>query len=146
MVCLECGATYKRSWVQERLKENNPFLSQSTQLAPDGDADIEIDQVNLLRLPHCPACPGILKPDVVFFGDQVNKDIVQRVYQQLDRADGLLIVGTSLKVFSGYRFCRYAAAINLPIAAISPGRLRGEGLIGTMIRSDADTAFNSIRC
>ena len=144
-MCLECGATYKRSWVQERLKENNPFLSQSTQLAPDGDADIESDQVSLMRLPHCPACPGILKPDVVFFGDQVNRDIVQRVYQQLARADGLLIVGTSLKVFSGYRFCRYAAAINLPIAAINPGRLRGEGLIGTMIRSDADTAFNSIR-
>ncbi len=145
VICLDCGASHKRSWVQEILEEQNPFLSPIAQPAPDGDADIESNQAGLLKLPFCNVCEGTLKPNVVFFGDQVAKDIIQQIYRQLDCADGLLIVGTSLRVFSGYRFCRYAAKINLPIAAINPGRMRGEELINTLIRCEADTALRLIR-
>ena len=144
VVCLDCGANYKRSWVQTQLKENNSFLTRGGPTGADGDTDVENEQTNLLILPSCSSCPGILKPKVVFFGGQVASNIVQRVYQQLDCADGLLIIGTSLQLFSGYRFCRYAATRNLPIATINPGRVRGEELIATVIRAEADNAFSSI--
>ena len=145
VICLDCGAKYKRSWVQEILERENPFLRQSAQPAPDGDAHIESDQVSLLKLPLCSACEGMLKPNVVFFGGRVEKDIIEQVYRKLDGAEGLLIVGTSLKVFSGYRFCRYAAMIDLPIAAINPGLMRGEELISTVIRCRADIALGPFR-
>ena len=144
VVCIDCRANYKRNWVQKQLEGDNSFLSQDGLPAPDGDTEIENEQTSLLILPRCSSCPGILKPEVVFFGDQVDKNIVKRVYEQLDLADGLLIIGTSLQLFSGYRFCRYAAKINLPIATINPGKVRGEELISTIIRSEADKAFGSI--
>ena len=99
----------------------------------------------LLVEPICSSCSGILKPDVVFFGGQVDKNLVQQIYQTLENADGLLIIGTSLRVFSGYRFSRYASSINLPIASVNPGLIRGEELIGTNIRAEADLAFQNIK-
>jgi NAD-dependent SIR2 family protein deacetylase len=85
-----------------------------------------------------------LKPNVVFFGDNVNKSIVQRVYDGIDDSDGMLIVGTSLKVFSGYRFCRYAAQQRKPIASINPGLSRGDELIQTIVRGDSDDVLTPI--
>jgi len=145
VVCLECQAHYDRQWFQQQLKQVNPFLAESDQLAPDGDAHVESCLASQVDVPDCPACSSTLKPDVVFFGGQVSKDIVEEIYRSLDNADGLLIIGSSLKVFSGYRFSRYAASLNLPVAAINPGKMRGEELIGTMIRCDADRAFHSLR-
>ena len=81
----------------------------------------------------------------MFFGGQVDKSLVQQIYQTLENADGLLIIGTSLRVFSGYRFSRYASSINLPIASVNPGLIRGEELIGTNIRAEADLAFQNIK-
>ena len=121
VICLKCHRREDRERLQARLKALNPFLQETGQTAPDGDADVEDHQVPLVIVPDCETCAGTLKPEVVFFGGNVNREIVQHIYSELDEADGLLIVGSSLKVFSGYRFCRYAAERGLPIASINPG-------------------------
>ena len=128
VICLNCKNYCEREWVQNQLKDTNPFLTESRHLGPDGDADVENHLVHDLIEPICSSCSGILKPDVVFFGGLVDKNLVQRIYQSLENADGLLIIGTSLRVFSGYRFSRYASSINLPIASVNPGLIRGEEL------------------
>lgn len=141
VVCLACQRLFERSSIQNRLLALNPFLEQlgdNAELAPDGDADVESELTAQMVTPACEHCGGDLKPDVVFFGDNVNREIVQSVYKALDDADGLLIVGTSLKVFSGFRFCRYAAQRGTDIASINPGVTRGDELIRTRIRQDCD--------
>ena len=145
VICLACKNYCGREWVQNQLKDTNPFLTESRDLGPDGDADVGNHLVHDLVEPICSSCSGILKPDVVFFGGQVDKSLVQQIYQTLENADGLLIIGTSLRVFSGYRFSRYASSINLPIASVNPGLIRGEELIGTNIRAEADLAFQDIK-
>ncbi|MBO6556300.1 MAG: NAD-dependent protein deacetylase [Pseudomonadales bacterium] len=141
VICLSCKKLYARSAIQEKLKTLNPFLetlNQEADIAPDGDANIETAWVSEMTTPRCEHCDGDLKPDVVFFGDNVPKSIVQSIYRTLDDADGFLIVGTSLKVFSGFRFCRYAFERHLDIASINPGVTRGDNLIATHIHSGAD--------
>lgn len=141
VICLECGQHYHRDDIQQRLLVLNPFLeriSNKAEIAPDGDANVESEMVSQIRTPNCDQCDGDLKPDVVFFGDNVDREIVQSIYQALDNADGLLIIGTSLKVFSGYRFCRYASEKGLDIASINPGLTRGDELIRTSLSADSD--------
>ena len=81
------------------------------------------------RLADCPKCEGILKPDVVFFGDFVPKDRVYSALDTLKASDGLLVIGSSLMVYSGFRFCRYANEWNKPIATLNLGRTRAEDLV-----------------
>lgn len=138
VICTVCQKIISRHSLQPKLKLLNPFLSQKGETAPDGDADVAEDSVSTVEIPPCEKCDGILKPNVVFFGDNVEKSIVQQVYDGIDDSDGLLIVGTSLKVFSGYRFCRYASTQGKPIASINPGLSRGDELIHTIVRGDSD--------
>lgn len=138
VICMSCHQVTRRHALQSRLKLLNPSFSQQGEIAPDGDADVAEDSVSCVAVPPCENCGGILKPNVVFFGDNVNKSIVQRVYDGIDNSDGLLIVGTSLKVFSGYRFCRYAAQQRKPIASINPGLSRGDELIQIIARGKSD--------
>ena len=145
VICLDCGRLYDRAAIQENLKRLNPFLDQLNQkadIAPDGDANIETEWMSEMTTPKCEHCDGDLKPDVVFFGDNVDKSIVQSIYSALDDADGFLIVGTSLKVFSGFRFCRYASERGLDIASINPGVTRGDNLIATRFDAGADEVLS----
>lgn len=144
VICMDCHRVISRRTLQPKLKSLNPFFSRQGKMAPDGDADVAEDSVSSVKVPHCEDCDGILKPNVVFFGDNVDKSIVQRVYDGIDNSDGMLIVGTSLKVFSGYRFCRYAATQGKPIASINPGLSRGDNLIQTIIREDSDDVLTPI--
>jgi len=143
VICMSCLEVTPRHTLQSKLRLLNPSFSQQGEIAPDGDADVAEDSVSCVAIPQCENCGGILKPNVVFFGDNVNKSIVQRVYDGIDNSDGLLIVGTSLKVFSGYRFCRYAAQQRKPIASINPGLSRGDELIQTIIRGYSDDVLPS---
>ena len=138
VICMSCLRVTPRHALQTKLRLLNPSFSQQGDIAPDGDADVAEDSVVSVAVPPCENCGGILKPNVVFFGDNVSKSIVQRVYDGIDNSDGMLIVGTSLKVFSGYRFCRYAAQQRKPIASINPGLTRGDELIQTIIRGYSD--------
>ncbi|MDA0272088.1 MAG: NAD-dependent protein deacetylase [Proteobacteria bacterium] len=144
VVCMNCHKIISRHALQPKLKLLNPFFSRQGEMAPDGDADVPDDSVSSVEVPPCEDCDGILKPNVVFFGDNVDKTIVQQVYSGIDDSDGLLIVGTSLKVFSGYRFCRYAAKQGKPIASINPGLSRGDDLIQTIIRRDSDDVLTPV--
>ena len=138
VTCMKCHCVFEREAIQSKLKTMNPFLLQANNMAPDGDADVNQELTHAIAIPTCDQCEGILKPNVVFFGDNVEKPVVDSIYNCIDESDGLLIIGSSLKVFSGYRFCRYAAKKTKPIASINPGIARGEDLIPTLIRSDAD--------
>jgi NAD-dependent SIR2 family protein deacetylase len=144
VICMCCQKVIPRHDLQLKLTLLNPSFSQQGEIAPDGDAEVEEDSGPCVASPTCENCGGILKPNVVFFGDNVNKSIVQRVYDGIDDSDGMLIVGTSLKVFSGYRFCRYAAHQGKPIASINPGLSRGDELIQTIVRSDSDDVLTPV--
>jgi NAD-dependent SIR2 family protein deacetylase len=127
--CLECRAIESRDDVQERLIELNPdWAGQSAgnRLAPDGDADLPDQIPDDFTLPECTACSGALKPNVVFFGENVPKDVVTDAWRLVDEADALLVVGTSLAVYSAFRFVRGAAKKRLPLGIVNLGETRGD--------------------
>ncbi len=128
VVCLQCGIRDSRAAFQRALAERNPaFATLAATAGPDGDAELEAADFSGFQTPDCPRCGGILKPAVVFFGETVPKPRVERACQRLAEADALLVVGSSLMVFSGYRFCRLAADRGQPIAAVNLGRTRADG-------------------
>ena len=129
VICLGCGATQTRDTVQLTLKEANPaFFDVAAQTAPDGDADLERCGLDDFGVPQCGICGGMLKPDVVFFGEGVPRARVDAALAALAEADAMLVVGSSLMVYSGYRFCEYAQGRGKPIAAINRGRTRADHL------------------
>ena len=126
-VCLECGAREDRDALQARLCAANPELAASrVSLAPDGDADLAAGEEERFAVPACEACGGVLKPDVVFFGGNVPRERVEAAFAWLDAADALLVAGTSLTVFSGYRFAMRAADRGIPIAIVNLGATRAD--------------------
>lgn len=127
VVCLDCRKRLSRSRFQELLLEYNPQFDTTAEVfAPDGDAILaEIDS-SAFRVPACSDCHGMLKPDVVFFGETVPRDRIDRVLQELDQARALLVVGSSLMVFSGYRFCKYTREQGKAVAALNLGRTRAD--------------------
>lgn len=129
VICMGCGYRCKRDEVHERCAEMNPGFGQFTAgIAPDGDADLEVDFSDF-RIADCPRCYGILKPDVVFFGDYVPRARVHAALDTLKACDGLLVIGSSLMVYSGFRFCRYAREWGKPIATLNLGRTRADSMV-----------------
>jgi NAD-dependent SIR2 family protein deacetylase len=127
--CLACGAVHGRDDVQRQLERANAWPSRPQHSArPDGDMDVPEDLLQQVTLPLCPHCSGDLRPDVVFFGGSVPAATVQACLVALERSDALLVVGSSLTVFSGYRFCRRAQELGKPIAIINPGVTRADAL------------------
>lgn len=125
--CLDCGAREPRDELQRRILELNPVIAERfAELAPDGDAELAPDAVQDFRVPACVSCGGVLKPDVVFFGDNVPRPRVDEAYAALDRGEVLLVVGSSLTVFSGYRFVLRAAERGVPVAIVNLGETRGD--------------------
>ncbi|MBC52963.1 MAG: NAD-dependent deacetylase [Gammaproteobacteria bacterium] len=128
LVCMSCGYTEQRALMHARCSALNPSLgSLSATVAPDGDADLEMDFSDFI-VPGCPQCDGILKPDVVFFGDNVPRPRVDKVFEALAGSRGLLVIGSSLMVFSGFRFARQAHQANIPLALLTQGRTRADDL------------------
>ena len=137
VVCLDCDSRLSRHRVQEMLIEaNRDWLHDAGVIRPDGDIELGDVDYDAFRVPACPACRGILKPDVVFFGGAVPKKRVTRAWNALARSDAVLVAGSSLMVWSGYRFVREAAARGLPILAINRGRTRADDLITHKLDDD----------
>lgn len=134
VVCMDCKQLFQRQDLQSWLTENNPGWQQKVVLAPDGDAKIE-GSFDSFQIPECFNCAGVLKPNVVFYGDNVPKPTVQHVFDQVADCDGVLIVGSSLMVFSGFRFVREAHQRNIPIAAVNHGKTRADDLIDIKIEA-----------
>jgi NAD-dependent SIR2 family protein deacetylase len=146
VVCLDCHAGFTRAYVQGLLEELNPHAAgEVAAAAPDGDAHVEPDALAQFHVPHCPHCGGVLKPDVVFFGDGVAPAATSRALAMMEAADALLVVGSSLMVFSGYRFCRMAAAAGKPIAAINLGITRADDLLALKIDNSAERLLPALR-
>ncbi|HEX3345216.1 MAG TPA: NAD-dependent protein deacetylase [Polyangiaceae bacterium] len=125
--CLDCGALEDRDALQERMLALNPgWVEADAPIAPDGDAELPADRVARFVVPPCARCGGVLKPAVVFFGDNVPRAIVDEAYEATDAAEVLLVVGTSLAVYSGYRFLRRAVERRTPVVIVNRGPVRGE--------------------
>jgi NAD-dependent SIR2 family protein deacetylase len=146
--CLDCASRLARADLQEVLLAwNREFVAAAragvftTPAArPDGDAQLEAD-FSTFRIPDCPSCGGMLKPAVVFFGENVPRDRVQSARQELERSDGLLVVGSSLMVFSGYRFCLAARELGKPVAAVNLGRTRADEMLSLKVVADCGAAL-----
>lgn len=139
VICLECKRLWDRAHHQERILHLNRALAKHTatvEYAPDGDADIPEELISSFRVPSCEVCGGVLKPHVVFFGENVPRPVVDRAWSLLDEADALLVLGSSLTVYSGFRFIKEAHRRGLPSYIINLGETRGDAL-ATPPRLDA---------
>ncbi len=134
VVCLQCGTRRPRAALQAQLEADNPALAELRALpASDGDAHLELASFEAVRIPACGHCGGVLKPDVVFFGESVPRERVDAAMQALAQADALLVIGSSLTVFSGYRFCLEAQKQGKPVAAVNLGQTRADALLALKV-------------
>lgn len=139
VVCLDCGHTMSRSTLAALLEAANPgFLERAESIggiAVAPDADAVVADTSSFVIIDCPACGGMLKPDIVYFGESVPKDRVEQAYSLVGSSDALLVAGSSLTVYSGYRFVRHAAAHGIPVAIINRGRTRGDELAAVKVHA-----------
>jgi NAD-dependent SIR2 family protein deacetylase len=129
VACLACGVREDRDGLQRRLLRVNPgWTRRSADSAPDGDAELDEAAAATFEVVGCLTCGGALKPDVVFFGENVPRPRVEAAYRMVDSTAALLIVGSSLTVFSGFRFVKRAIAAGKPVAIVNVGPTRADGL------------------
>jgi NAD-dependent SIR2 family protein deacetylase len=136
VVCLGCRREITRQSMQEQLLSLNPtWTATATALAPDGDAELTTNLFTGFRVPVCEACGGILKPAVVFFGESVPVATVEFAMARVAEADALLVVGSSLTVWSGFRFVRAAATQGAPVAILNIGPTRADALAALKVEA-----------
>ncbi|OBF30876.1 NAD-dependent deacetylase [Mycobacterium sp. ACS1612] len=139
VVCLDCEHSMTRAALGEMLDAANPgFIERAEQvggIAVAPDADAVVDDTSSFVIVDCPVCGGMLKPDIVYFGENVPKDRVGEAYSLVDGADALLVAGSSLTVYSGYRFVRHATALGVPVAIINRGPTRGDARAAVKVHS-----------
>ena len=137
VVCLGCRAVVARSALAGRLEGLNPGFVESVgsvadiEIAPDADAVIETTSHFVVA--PCERCGGLLKPDIVYFGENVPKERVERAYAMVDDADALLVAGSSLTVMSGLRFVRHARGLGVPVVIVNRGATRGDDLADVLV-------------
>ena len=145
VVCLKCSGSVPRVQVQRFLMQNNPVLENLASVpVPDGDAHLGQIDYSQIEIPECEHCGGILKPDVVFYGESVPSDRVKTCFDALERADAMLIAGSSLMVYSGYRFARRAHEIGIPIAAINRGITRADDILSIKVAQDCGPVLETV--
>lgn len=145
VVCLDCGGEESRHGLQERLLVQNPgWLAHAGEIAPDGDVHLNEGLASSFRVPACLRCGGTLKPDVVFFGEGVPAARVERAFGFLEEADSLVVLGSSLTVYSGYRFAVAAARAGKPIAIVNDGPTRADGEAAIRIQARLGSALTSL--
>jgi NAD-dependent SIR2 family protein deacetylase len=140
--CMSCERRMPRADLQAELVSLNPAWAEiGARAGPDGDADLASADYDTFRVPDCAACGGMLKPDVVFFGESVPKQRVERAMQGLAEAGAVLVIGSSLMVYSGYRFARAAAEAGKPIAAVNLGRTRADDVLTIKVAAACASAL-----
>jgi NAD-dependent SIR2 family protein deacetylase len=145
VVCLTCRARGAREDLQCTLKALNPgWTGLAAALRPDGDAQLSAERYDDFNVPDCPHCGGILKPDVVFFGESVPKPRASEAMAAIRDADTVLVVGSSLTVLSGFRLAREAWRLGIPVAAINRGRTRADRFLSPKVDSACDAALESL--
>lgn len=137
VLCLDCGLGTTRDALQRRLEALNPdWAPEVLGINPDGDAELDERAYPGFRIADCADCGGTLKPDVVFFGESVPKQRLAAADRLVESADAMLIVGTSLVVWSGFRLARRAAERGIPVAAVNNGLTRADGLLEFKLEGD----------
>ncbi len=145
LVCLDCGARKTRAAFQPQLEANNSrYAALAARMAPDGDADLEQDSFDDFNVPACQRCGGVVMPDVIFYGGSVPRSRVADAYAGLEAADAVLVAGSSLMVYSGYRFCKAAAERGKPIAAINLGVTRADDLLDFKVEMPCCDALQAL--
>jgi NAD-dependent SIR2 family protein deacetylase len=140
--CMNCEQRSPRGELQEELgRLNADWVDLEATDAPDGDADLEEADFSSFAAPSCRRCGGVLKPDVVFFGENVPRDRVKAAFLHLHEADAMLIVGSSLMVYLGFRFVERAASLGKPVAAVNLGRTRADGLLALKVEQPCEAAL-----
>lgn len=143
--CLACGARTQRLALQAELMRRNPhWAALDAQSAPDGDADLESQDFAQFDVPPCPHCGGMLKPDVVFFGESVPRERVAAVREALAKADAMLVVGSSLMVYSGFRFVEDAVSAGKPVAAVNRGLTRADAVLTLKVEHEVGAALEAL--
>jgi NAD-dependent SIR2 family protein deacetylase len=143
-ICLECGRLMPRDELQRELERmNSALLAETVELAPDGDADLDDSHLERFQLLDC-ECGGRLKPHVVFFGENVPRQRVDRAFALVERARALLVVGSSLTVWSGFRFVRKAAERGQAVAILSLGPTRGDACASLRIEAAAGATLTAL--
>ncbi len=128
VICLQCSDVSLRTELDLRLREaNRGWQAEATAINPDGDVDLPDEALDAFRPVDCRVCDGMLKPDVVFFGETVPPDRVSRSFALVEAARSLVVLGSSLTVMSGYRFVLRAAKLGIPVAIVNQGPTRGDG-------------------
>lgn len=141
ITCLGCEVRWPRQRLEDWLTAR--FGRPAARAAPDSDAELAAIPTGF-RVPDCPHCGALLKPDVVFFGENVRRPRVDRAMALLEEAELLLVVGSSLMVWSGYRFVLAARERGLPCAAINIGRTRADALLDCRLARDCDSALAAL--
>lgn len=145
VVCLDCRAGFARRTVQDMLERDNPHMRGATATpAPDGDALLEPSQLATFHVPRCPHCGGTLQPDVVFFGDGVPPACAAEAERKMREASALLVVGSSVMVYSSFRLCRMAAETGKPVAAINLGKTRADHLLAFKTQAPAQDILPAV--
>jgi NAD-dependent SIR2 family protein deacetylase len=143
--CLGCGRRMAREQLQLELLRRNPgFAAIDGVEAPDGDADLTNVNYDTFDVPPCEHCGGLLKPDVVFFGEGVPPDRVDRAMAAVDSSDAMLVVGSSLMVYSGFRFVKAMVEAGKPVAAINLGRTRADDLLALKVTERCGHAMRAL--
>lgn len=142
--CMKCGDSMSRFRMDEMLQELNPNIEKdaSHEFTPDGDAELEAAAD--FRIPACPVCDGVLKPDVVFFGESVPQSRVEFAMAKLDQSEALLVAGTSLTVNSGLRFARRAARAGKPIVIVNIGATKADELATAKIEANTSLVLERL--
>ncbi len=141
VVCLGCGDRTSRADLQKTIAAANGSWRAEAATAPDGDADIDGPIIESFVAPRCERCGDLLKPDVVFFGENVPREDYAHACEALARADAMLVAGSSLMVYSGFRLVRLAHQAGLPIAIVNRGRTRGDDLAALKIEADVGSTL-----
>jgi NAD-dependent SIR2 family protein deacetylase len=145
VVCLACGRLHSRSDLQAALLQANPgWLDQVALAAPDGDADLEVADYTAFQVVDCAECGGLLKPDVVFFGEAVPKTRVDQAMAAIDAARAVLVAGTSLMTFSGFRFVKRARERGIPVLVVNRGRTRADDFATEKVSADAGQTLSAL--
>ena len=142
--CMNCGHLFSRIDMDTMLAKLNPNVDRTAdfEFTPDGDAEVEAAAD--FQIPGCPNCGGVLKPDVVFFGESVPTATVELAMKRLDEADALLVAGTSLSVNSGLRFARRAARSNKPIVIVNIGQTKADELATAKIEANTSLVLERL--
>ena len=143
--CLACSNRTWRDALQMRLRDANPQWSTSpARIAPDGDAELEDADFSVFVVPACEVCGGMLKPDVVFYGESVPRETTAAALAAIESADGVLVVGSSLMVWSSFRLVRAAAARGVEVVAVNRGRTRGDDLFAFKCEGECGTVLGAV--